>query len=844
LVIFVKTARQSTALNKSYSVISYMKVLKFGGTSVGSIENIRRIIEIVRREKEQQEDVVLVCSAFSKVTDQLINAGKLAERKDNETYLEIFESFSERHRITIEELITDAEIKKEMLDEFVDSMLRVKDILKGIHLLGELSDKTLAQLVSFGERFSSFIVAGALRTAGLNGIYVNATKLIRTDSNYLSAKVNFEKTNKNIYEFFEAITGIAVVTGFIGIDEYGNVTTLGRGGSDYTAAIFGAALKADAIEIWTDVDGVLTADPRRVEQAFTIPTLSYKEAMELSHFGAKVIYPPSIQPAYIRNIPLIIKNTFNPDHPGTFVSKDSGKTNNVIKGISSISDIAVLRMEGTGMVGVVGIASRLFGCLSRAGINIIFLTQGSSEHSICFGIIPGDIKKAQRSVEEEFRYEIQNRQIQPLVVETNNSIIAVIGENMSNVPGVSAKMFKALGKNGINVNAIAQGSSELNITAVIDKVNEAKALNALHEVFFESDVHSINLFLVGPTGLIGKTLLRQIKEQFEYLKKEKSIQIFVTGIINSKKMIIQSNGINLNEWEQMLEEKGEASDLDAFTNKMIDLNFANTVFVDCSASKVVVEYYEKLLKKSISIVTPNKIANTLSQDKYVRLRSLAKLSNARFMYETNVGAGLPVIGTLHSLMNSGDKILKIEAVLSGTLSYIFNTYVDDAKFSEVVLDAKEKGFTEPDPRDDLSGLDVARKALILSRDCGAQMELEDINVQNLVPEELQLMDVKTFLQKLPGVDSTYEAYKKSAESKGNVLRYMAVIENGKVEIALKEVGSRHPFYNLSGSDNMIVFTTERYKNNPLVVKGPGAGAEVTAAGVFAEIISIGNYMAN
>ena len=469
-----------------------MKVLKFGGTSVGSIENIKRIIEIVRKEKEQNEDVVLVCSAFSKVTDQLINAGKLAEKK---------ESFKERHRLAIEALITDEEVKKEMLEEFVDSMFRVEDILKGINLLGELSEKTLAQLVSFGERFSSFIVAGALRSAGQHGIYVNATKLIRTDSNYLSAKVNFDKTNKNILDFFEAVNGVAVITGFIGCDEFGNVTTLGRGGSDYTAAIFGAALKADAIEIWTDVDGVLTADPRRVEQAFTIPTLSYKEAMELSHFGAKVIYPPSIQPAYIKNIPLIIKNTFNPEHPGTYVSKDSGKTNNEIKGISSISDIAVLRMEGTGMVGVVGIASRLFGTLSRSGINIIFLTQGSSEHSICFGIVPSDIKKAQKSVEEEFRYEIQNRQISPLVVETNNSIIAVIGENMSKVPGVSAKMFKALGKNGINVNAIAQGSSELNITAVIDRHNEAKALNALHEIFFETDVHSINIFLVGPTGL-------------------------------------------------------------------------------------------------------------------------------------------------------------------------------------------------------------------------------------------------------------------------------------------------------------------------------------------------------
>lgn len=821
-----------------------MKVLKFGGSSVGSIENIHRIINIVRAEKAQDKEVVLVCSAFNKVTDQLINAGKLAEKKDNNTYLEIFQNFKDRHQTTIENIIEDTAIKKEMMDEFFESMDRVEDILKGVHLLGELSDKTLAQLVSYGERFSCFIVAGALRNACLNGIYVNATQLVRTDSNYLSAKVNFEKTNKNIADFFEAVHGVAVVTGFIGTDELGNVTTLGRGGSDYTAAIFAAALKASAIEIWTDVDGVLTADPRRVEQAFTIPTLSYKEAMELSHFGAKVIYPPSIQPAYIKNIPLIIKNTFNPEHPGTYISKDSGKSANIIKGISSLSDIALLRMEGTGMVGVVGIASRLFATLSRAGINIIFLTQGSSEHSICFGILPGEIKKAQKSVEEEFRYEIQNRQILPLVIETNNSIIAVIGENMTNSPGVSAKMFKALGKNGINVKAIAQGSSELNITAVIEQVNEAKALNALHEIFFENDVHSVNVFLVGPTGLIGKTLLKQIKNQFDFLQNEKSMQINVTGITNSKKMLIDSNGIDLSDWENELNENGTEANLEAFTRKMVEMNFANTVFVDCSASKHVVEFYEKLLKKSISIVTPNKIANTLSQDKYNQLRKLAKQSNARFMYETNVGAGLPVIGVLQSLLNSGDKILKIEAVLSGTLSYIFNTYKGDLKFSDVVLDAKEKGFTEPDPRDDLSGLDVARKALILSRDSGGIMELSDIAVENLVPASMRDIDVKTFLQKLPELDAMYESVKQEAESKGNVLRYMAVIENGQVQIALKQVDAQHPFYNLSGSDNMIVFTTERYKNNPLVIKGPGAGAEVTAAGVFAEIISIGNYMAN
>ncbi|HMZ95085.1 MAG TPA: bifunctional aspartate kinase/homoserine dehydrogenase I, partial [Chitinophagales bacterium] len=685
---------------------------------------------------------------------------------------------------------------------------------------------------------------GALTEVNLKGVYVNATQLIKTDSNYVAAKVNFDRTNKNILEYFEHLHGIPVITGFIGTDEFNDITTLGRGGSDYTAAIFGAALKVSAIEIWSDVDGVLTADPRRVDQAMTVPALSYKEAMELSHFGAKVIYPPTIQPAYVKGIPIYIKNTFNPEHPGTFISKNSGKSVNMIKGISSVSDIALLRMEGTGMVGVVGIASRLFGAFSKAGINIMFLTQGSSEHSICFGVLPNDVKKCRKALEDEFRYEMQNKFIQPLVIELENSIIAVIGENMNNVPGVSAKMFRALGKNGINVKAIAQGSSEVNITAIVDKYNEAKALNALHEIFFEQDKLSINVFLVGYTGLIGGTLLKQISHQKSYLENEKNLEINLIGVINSKNMLIDSNGIDIENLESKLKVEREDANINNFINRAIDLNFANTVIIDCSANKSVVEHYERILKKSISIVTPNKIANTLAYPKYLSLRETAKRANSRFMYETNVGAGLPVINTLHALLNSGDRIIKIEAVLSGTLSYIFNSYKGDILFSDVVKEAKTKGFTEPDPRDDLSGLDVARKALILARECGAKLELEQIKVENLVSKELRDIDVKAFLQKLTDLDAVYDKLKKKAEKKGNALRYMAVIENNKVEIALKEVDAQHPFYNLSGSDNMIVFTTERYKNNPLVIKGPGAGAEVTAAGVFSEIISLGNYLAN
>ena len=820
----------------------FMKVLKFGGSSVGNPKTIQLVMNIVEKSFKNDKQTIVVCSAFGGVTDQLINAGKLAASKDN-SYKDIIDQIKTRHLSAIDELVC-IEMREAPKKELEEALITIENLLNGIFLLNEFPDRTQAQLISFGERMSCFIVAAAMRSKGLPGIYVNASEIIKTDKNYLSGKVDFKKTDKNIVSFFETINGIGVVTGFIASDEDGNITTLGRGGSDYTVSILGAALKADMIEIWTDVDGVLTADPRRVDQAFSIPSLTYREAMELSHFGAKVIYPPTIQPAYNSRIPLTIKNTFNPDNPGTLISEKIEKSDSPIKGISSITNVCLMRLEGSGLMGGVGMAARLFNSLAQAGVNIIFLTQGSSEHSICFGVVPGDAKKSSQAIYEEFKWEMESKYINPLIIEYDKTIIAVVGENMAKVPGVSAKVFKALGKNGINVTAIAQGSSELNITAIIDTFNEAKALNALHEIFFKADHQSINLFLVGPTGLIGNTLINQIQKQFDYLNQKKSIKINLTGLINSKKMLIDSNGIDLSNWENELNEKGETSDLTAFTDQMILLNFANSVMVDCSASKDVTEFYEKVLSKSISIVTPNKIANTLSQEKYEKLRAISKNANAKFLYETNVGAGLPVINTLHSLLESGDQILKIEAVLSGTLSFIFNTFKGDLKFSDVVLLAKEKGFTEPDPRDDLSGLDVARKALILSRETGVSMNLEEIAVENLVFENLRNVDTATFMARLPEMDEEYEKMKKSAEQEGMVLRYMAVIENGIVKIALNKVDHNHPFYPLSGSDNMIVFTTERYKTNPLVIKGPGAGAAVTAAGVFAEIISIGNYLAN
>ncbi|MCO5249413.1 MAG: bifunctional aspartate kinase/homoserine dehydrogenase I [Chitinophagales bacterium] len=819
-----------------------MLIMKFGGSSIANPERIRNVIKIIQGRKEKHDKVIVICSAFKGVTDELIRISKLAEKADN-SYKKKLQELVNNHLSIADELITTND-KERLIEEINEGMDVIKNLLKGIFLLGDVPDKSLATLVSYGERFSCFIVSASLRSVGIGSVYVNASNIIKTDSNFLSAKIDFKKSTKNISKLTQFSDNIPIVTGYIGSDSKGQITTLGRGGSDYTASIIAATLRAEMLEIWTDVDGVLTANPKVVERAFTIPELSYREAMELSHFGAKVIYPPTITPALVNKIPVSIRNSFHPDHIGTIIKEKAHFGENPIKGISSISNISLLRLEGSGMFGAVGTNSRLFDALSKKNVNVILLTQGSSEHSICFGVIPDEVGKAVVAVEQEFRYEFQNKLLHPLVVESDQAAIAVVGEKMMSSPGVAARLFKALGKNGINVKAIAQGSSELNITAVIDKKDEAKALNALHEIFFVDDLNSINVFLVGPTGLIGRTLLQQIKKQKEFLKSQMRMNINVVGIINSRKSLISSSGIDLENWKEILEKKGQKSSLSNFSNEIINLNYANSVLVDCSASKEVANFYEKFLEKNISVVTPNKIANTLSLEKYNHLRKTARQNNAKFLYEANVGAGLPIINTLHNLLNSGDRVIKIEAVLSGTLSYIFNSFKGESKFSGIVLKAKEEGYTEPDPRDDLSGLDVARKALILSREIGSQLELSDIQVKNLVPENLRNVSLQEFISRIHELDALYEKLKQDAEKQHKALRYMAIIENDKVEIALKSVDNQHPFYNLSGSDNMIVFTTERYKSNPLVVKGPGAGAEVTAAGVFAEIISIGNYMAN
>jgi aspartokinase/homoserine dehydrogenase 1 len=672
--------------------------------------------------------------------------------------------------------------------------------------------------------------------------FVDAREIIKTDNQFGNAKVDFKKTDKAIKEYFEKLKTSAVVTGFIASTELNETTTLGRGGSDYTASILGAALEVEAIEIWTDVDGIMTSDPRKVKGAFTLPQVSYIEAMEMSHFGAKVIYPPTLQPAFRKKIPIWIKNTFNPTFEGTLITEKTKNNDYMVKGISSIENISLLNLTGSGMVGVPGVSARLFGALARYQINVILITQASSEHSICFVVDSKESAKAMAAVDEEFQHEIKAGKIDKLTEKNNLAIVAVVGDNMRHTPGIAGKLFASLGKNGINVVAIAQGSSEINLSVVIGKEDLAKALNIIHESFFVNDTKDMNVFVVG-VGLIGNTLLKQIQKQASYLLKEKNIKLNVVGIANSKKMLIQPEGISLSSWKEKLEASTEKSDLKKFVQQIKSLNLQNSIFVDNTSHKEVVEHYADLLNESVSIVTPNKLANSGNYKEYKKLQEISFKRGVKFLYETNVGAGLPVINTLNDLKDSGDKILKIEGILSGTLSYIFNTYKDGVKFSDVVQEAKAKGFTEPDPRDDLNGKDVARKILILSREAGFPMEFDDVEVENILPPScVKAKTVESFFEELEKNNEVFAKRRDEATKAGKVLRFIAKLENGKATVTLQAVDATHPFYSLSGSDNMISYTTERYKERPLVIKGPGAGAEVTAAGVFADIIRISNYL--
>lgn len=825
-----------------------MIVLKFGGTSVGSPETIRALIDILKQYHQRGEVFTVVYSAFSKVTDTLIDMAQRASKGD-EGYRELFEKVRNRHTEAIDKLVLAHSPAAETIHRQIAANFEsLGNVLHGIFLLREVSPRSLDFVVSFGERNSSCIIAQAMNQAGIPTEFLDAREVIRTDTHFGSAKVDFDESNRLICEHYAAHRGkVQAVTGFIGSTADGLTTTLGRGGSDYTAAILGAALDAKAIEIWTDVDGVLTADPRRVKQAFTLSSMTYREAMEMSHFGAKVIYPPTILPAYAKNIPLVIKNTFNPEFAGTVVSNQAAPGDFPVKGISSINQICLLTLQGGGLFGVPGIAARLFSALALAKVNVVIITQGSSESSITFAISPSQAKAAQKAAEKEFVYEIREKLVEPLRIEDQLSVLAVVGENMRYRPGIAGRLFQALGKNGVNIVAIAQGSSELNISVVIEAADETKALNAVHESFFLSDSKTLHLYLVG-VGLIGGTLLKQIQAQSAYLKEKRNIDLKLVGVANSRKMALNENGIKIKFWREELED-GKPFSMAAFVEKMQQFNLPNAIFVDCTASAEVAGFYERILDESISISTPNKMAAASPLPHYQRLKQLADKRGVLWRYETNVGAGLPIINTLNDLIHSGDRILRIEGILSGTLSFIFNTFCAPANpdapatFSSIVREAKKRGLTEPDPREDLSGADVRRKLLILARESGLFLEASDVTVENILPQPcIDAPTVDAFFAELERQDGHFEAMRREAAGAGKVLRFVAKLEEGKAGVVLQAFDQSHPFYFLNGSDNMVAFSTERYRERPLVVRGPGAGAEVTAAGVFAEVISIGEWM--
>ncbi len=816
-----------------------MKVLKFGGSSVANPSRIKSVMDIIVPHV-QNEKIALVFSAFGGVTDSLIGLSTLALEGKGE-YKEQLQSFENRHLEAVRELI-GIQRQSAVIANVKFTINELEDVLHGVYLVKERTLRTLDYVMSFGERLSAYIICEAIKERGIKAEFLDARKVVRTDNHFGHARIDFAVTNSLITDYFENHHLLQVVTGFIGSSETDETTTIGRSGSDYTAAIFAGSLKASSLEIWTDVDGMMTADPRKVKKAFTVNEMTYQEAMELSHFGAKVIFPATMQPAMLNQIPIWIKNTFNPIFKGTVINQTSNNKSLIVKGISSMDKISLLNVQGTGLMGVVGVSMRLFKALADQRINVILISQASSEHSICLAIETGKVKEAKLAIENEFQYEMNSKEMDAVLVESDLAIVAIVGENMKHNPGTSGRMFSALGKNGINVSAIAQGSSELNISAVVHEQDAAKALNVLHEAFFLSDRKILNVFLVG-TGLIGKTLLAMIAKQFDQLAMQNQLEVNVVGVCNSKKMFFHADGLVLEAAVEQMKESGETMSMNDFFGNMIGLNLSNSIFVDCTSSEAVADYYSSILSSNISIVTPNKKANSGSLERYQKLKSISLKRGVKFLYETNVGAGLPVINTMNDLLLSGDKVMRIEAVLSGTLNFIFSSFAEGKKFSDVVKEAKEKGYTEPDPRDDLNGMDVARKVLILSREAGLKLELDDIQVENLVPHDCRgQLSVEDFFKKLSVHDDDFEGLRKQAASKKEKLRYMAVLENGKTTIRLGSVNDQHPFYSLSGSDNIILLTTERYHERPMVIRGPGAGAEVTAAGVFADIIRIGNYL--
>lgn len=815
-----------------------MKVLKFGGTSVGSVQSIKTLIDILKRESDNDEKPVVVLSAMSGVTNLLSKmAQRAAAGEDFSGYLTELET---RHFDSVKELL-DVHLQNPVFTRLKILFNELEDILQGISSLREITPRTHDLVLSYGERCSAFLISKVAGQKLGHTVYVNAAEVIKTDSSFGQARVDALLTDLLIRDLYEKHKdSYLFVTGFIASNEEGRVTTLGRGGSDYTAALFGAALNASEIQIWTDVNGMMTADPRIVKKAFPLKELSYTEAMELSYFGAKVIYPPTMIPAFMKKIPIVIRNTFQPDFPGTLISHESHQNGHSIKGISSINDISVLNLEGSGMVGKAGFSGRLFSLLAREKINVIVITQSSSEHSITFAVNPADALRARDLIMQEFELEIHARKLDAPVIEDGLSIMAIVGEKMRRSAGVAGLLFHALGRNGVNIRAIAQGSSEYNISVIIARADLGKALNAVHDAFYTELKKTLNVFCLG-TGNIGATFFKQLAANNDFLQNQNGILVKVIGVCNTRKMVFDQDGIDLDTWKDKLDGSEEPADLDLFIARMREMNLPNAVFVDNTASAVPVTYYSSIFSANISVVTCNKIGNSSSYAQYREFKDLALKHGVDFHYETNVGAGLPIIKTLKDLMMSGDRVLRIEAILSGTISFIFNNFKSEVSFHDIVKEAQQRGYTEPDPRDDLSGVDFMRKMLILARDAGYKLEPEDVNIQSMLPEAcLSANSVDEFYDTLLANDAYFEELKKQAESAGKVLRYVGKLEAGKVNISLEMLDEQHPFYMLSGSDNIISFTTERYKERPLVVKGPGAGAEVTAAGVFADVVNVGS----
>ncbi len=812
-----------------------MKVLKFGGSSVENAAAIKQVVSIIK--ENDTENQIIVVSALGGITDLILEVAQLAQQK-NKNYLNLVNQIKQKHLKIVNDLIKK-ENQNEILLQLNELFSNLSEVLEGVYKINELTKKTSDKIVANGELASSLLLTAILKENKLQASWKNSEELIKTNSTFGNALVNFENTNNNINIYFEGSkSNITVLPGFVASNKNNEITTLGRGGSDYTAAIVAAALNVKKLEIWTDVNGMFTANPTIVKQAFSIKEMTYKEAMEMSHFGAKVLYPPSIQPVLEKEIPILIKNTFKPKAKGTLISSKS-TNHNSIKGISHIENISLLTLEGSGLLGIPGIAQRFFGVLAKKAINISLITQASSEHSICIAINSFDEKIATKAINKEFQLEINQQNIDNIIVESNTAIIALVGDNMKNHQGISGKMFSTLGNNNVNIRAIAQGASEKNISAVIAQKDIKKALNTLHSTFFEDQIKQLNLFVVG-VGNVGGKLLEQIKNQQSFLLNNLKIQVRIIGLTNSKKMIFNEDGINLDNWKNSLND-GESLNLNTFHEHVKKLNYRNSIFIDNTANEIIANLYPDYLKESIAVVTCNKIACSSNYDNYLNLKKLSREFNAPFLFETNVGAGLPIIDTLKNLIASGDKVTRIQAVLSGSLNFIFNNFNKDKSFYEIVKQAGIEGYTEPDPRIDLSGVDVMRKILILARESGTKLELEDIKNKSFLPKtSLEANSVDDFMETLKSEANHFNKLQENAANNNCRLKYVAEFDYGKASVGLKEVDFNHPFYNLDGKDNIVLFYTERYCEQPLIIKGAGAGADVTASGLFADIIRIGN----